>query len=143
MSNISIEIKGNMPIKQTPGASGFDVAAAESVCIAPGGRAVISTGMYVSIPSDYEGQVRPRSGLSTKYGIVSCFGTIDSDYRGEVKVCLINFSNTPFHVKSGDRIAQIVFVQLPEVQLKSVEVLNPTERGEKGFGSTGINESIK
>ena len=112
----------------------------EVISIAPGKRVLIPTGLYLSIPYGYEGQIRPRSGLALKYGItvLNTPGTIDADYRGEIKVCLINLSNDTFDVHHGDRIAQIVFAQVEQVLLTEVFKLKDTKRGDGGFGHTGI-----
>lgn len=112
----------------------------EIVSIAPGERVLIPTGLYLSIPYGYEGQIRPRSGLAVKYGItvLNTPGTIDADYRGEIGVCLINHGNDTFDVHHGDRIAQIVFAQVEQVLLTEVFKLKDTKRGDGGFGHTGI-----
>lgn len=110
------------------------------VSINPGERALIPTGLYLSIPYGYEGQIRPRSGLAVKYGItvLNTPGTIDADYRGEIKVCLINNSKHSFKVHHGDRIAQIVFAQVEQAILVEVSELVDTKRGDGGFGHTGV-----
>lgn len=110
------------------------------ISIAPGERALIPTGLYLQIPYGYEGQIRPRSGLALKYGItvLNTPGTIDSDYRGEICVCLINHGNDTFDVHHGDRIAQIVFAQVEQVLLTEVFKLKDTKRGNGGFGHTGV-----
>lgn len=110
------------------------------ISIAPGEIALIPTGIYLSIPYGYEGQIRPRSGLAVKYGItvLNTPGTIDSDYRGEIRVCLINNSKHIFKVHHGDRIAQIVFAQVEQAVLVEVSELVNTKRGDGGFGHTGI-----
>ena len=112
----------------------------EVISIAPGKRVLIPTGLYLSIPYGYEGQIRPRSGLALKYGItvLNTPGTIDADYRGEIGVCLINHGNDTFDVHHGDRIAQIVFAQVEQVALVEVSELVNTKRGDGGFGHTGI-----
>ena len=112
----------------------------EVISIAPGKRILIPTGLYLSIPYGYEGQIRPRSGLALKYGItvLNTPGTIDADYRGEIGVCLINHGNDTFDVHHGDRIAQIVFAQVEQVLLTEVFKLKDTKRGDGGFGHTGI-----
>ena len=112
----------------------------EVISIAPGKRILIPTGLYLSIPYGYEGQIRPRSGLAIKYGItvLNTPGTIDADYRGEIGVCLINHGNDTFDVHHGDRIAQIVFAQVEQVLLTEVFKLKDTKRGDGGFGHTGI-----
>jgi dUTP pyrophosphatase len=122
-------------------AAGFDVHAAvtETLVLAPGQRELVPTGFAMAMPRDLEAQVRPRSGLAFKHG-VTCLntpGTIDADYRGEVKVLLINLGSEPFEIKRGDRIAQIVFQRVPQVALTEVDELPATERGVGGFGHTG------
>jgi dUTP pyrophosphatase len=132
-----------LPQQQTAGAAGLDLAAAlepgEVVEIAPGAVAMIPTGLTIAIPLGYEAQVRPRSGLAARHGItvLNSPGTIDSDYRGEVKVLLINHGSAPFPVRRGERIAQMVVAPVSRVQLVEVEALDATERGEGGHGSTG------
>ena len=110
------------------------------ISIVPGERVLIPTGLYLSIPYGYEGQIRPRSGLAIKYGItvLNTPGTIDADYRGEIGVCLINHGNDTFDVHHGDRIAQIVFAKVDQVQFIEVDKLDNTERGIGGFGHTGV-----
>jgi dUTP pyrophosphatase len=117
----------------------MDVVAAEAVVIAPGGRHAVATGIALAIPDGYEVQVRPRSGLALRHG-VTCLntpGTIDSDYRGEVKVILANLGSEPFTVARGDRIAQLVPAAVPRAVLDEVATLDRTVRGGDGFGSTG------
>ncbi len=128
-----------MPSYATEGAAGLDVVAAEHVLIPPGARHAVATGFAIAIPQGYEVQVRPRSGLALKYG-VTCLntpGTIDSDYRGEVKVILANLSDEPFEVVRGERIAQLVIQAVEHVTFGEVQELDDTERGEGGFGHTG------
>lgn len=112
----------------------------EVISIAPGERVLIPTGLYIQLPYGYEAQIRPRSGLALKYGItvLNTPGTIDADYRGEIGVCLINHGNDTFDVHNGDRIAQIVFAKVDQVQLIEVDKLDDTERGIGGFGHTGV-----
>lgn len=128
-----------LPAYATDGAAGMDVLAAEDVVLAPGERHAVATGLAVAIPPGYEIQVRPRSGLALKYGISvpNTPGTIDSDYRGEVKVILINHGSEPFDVRRGDRIAQLVLAPVTRATWLKVDELNETVRGEGGFGSTG------
>lgn len=129
-----------LPAYASDGAAGMDVVAAESVTLRPGQRAAIPTGMAFAIPSGWEIQVRPRSGLALKHG-VTCLntpGTIDSDYRGEVKVILANLGDDYFEVKRGDRIAQLVPAQVQRAVLVEVDELDTTRRGSGGFGSTGV-----
>src|SRR6476661_3774879 len=128
-----------LPAYATTGAAGMDVLAAEDVTIAPGGRHAVATGFAVAIPTGYEIQVRPRSGLALKHGI-TCLntpGTIDHDYRGEVKVILANLGTEPFEVRRGERIAQLVPAPILKAAFREVEVLGETSRGSGGFGSTG------
>ena len=129
-----------LPAYASDGAAGMDVVAAESLTLRPGQRAAIATGMAFAIPPGWEIQVRPRSGLALKNG-VTCLntpGTIDSDYRGEVKVILANLGDEYFEVKRGDRIAQLVPAQVQRAVLAEVDELDGTVRGSGGFGSTGI-----
>jgi dUTP pyrophosphatase len=130
-----------LPSYETTGSAGMDVAAAvsEVVVIPPGEIALIPTGFGVALPAGYEMQVRPRSGLALKHGItlINSPGTIDADYRGEVKVPLINHGKKPFAVNRGDRIAQLVVAQVAAVSLVSVDSLPPTSRNDGGFGHTG------
>ncbi|WP_288410039.1 dUTP diphosphatase [uncultured Sphingomonas sp.] len=128
-----------LPAYATAGAAGMDVVAAETVDLAPGARRAIATGFAMAIPEGYEVQVRPRSGLALKHGI-TCLntpGTIDSDYRGEVKVILANLGHEVFRVVRGERIAQLVPAEVTRASLYEVDVLDDTERGVGGFGSTG------
>ena len=128
-----------LPAYATEHAAGMDVVAAESLTLAPGARHAIATGFAIAIPPGYEVQVRPRSGLAIKHGI-TCLntpGTIDSDYRGEVKVILANLGSHPFEVVRGERIAQLVPTPVLRAAFAEVEALDETERGAGGFGSTG------
>jgi len=131
-----------LPQYETSGAAGMDIRAFidRDITIAPMGRVKIPTGLFMAIPSGYEAQVRPRSGLAARSGvtIVNAPGTIDSDYRGEVEVLIINFGNEPFTVKNGDRIAQMVISPVIQLRVFETETLSETERGTGGFGSTGI-----
>ncbi|AMG73116.1 Deoxyuridine 5'-triphosphate nucleotidohydrolase [Sphingopyxis granuli] len=129
-----------LPAYASAGAAGMDVVAAETLTLRPGTRHAVATGFAMAIPAGYEVQVRPRSGLALKHGI-TCLntpGTIDSDYRGEVKVILANLSDEPFEVKRGDRIAQLVPAPVQRAAFAEVETLDETARGAGGFGSTGI-----
>lgn len=132
-----------IPEYKTAGAAGADVCAfiSEEIVIKKGARAMIPTGLSFSIPEGYEIQVRPRSGLAAKNGVtvLNTPGTIDSDYRGEVKVILINLGDEDFIVRNGDRIAQIVVAPVTIASFQTVSVLDETERGSGGFGSTGKN----
>ena len=130
-----------LPTYKTPGSSGMDLMAyiKNKIIIGPGKTSIIPTGIAVAIPKKYEIQIRPRSGLSAKKSIsvLNTPGTIDSDYRGEIKVILINLSKKSFVVKSGDRIAQMILCPIIKAKLKEVKKLPMTVRGEGGFGSTG------
>ena len=128
-----------LPSYASDGAAGLDVVAAEDLTLAPGQRHAVATGFAIAIPEGYEVQVRPRSGLALKHGI-TCLntpGTIDHDYRGEVKVILANLGNEPFAVRRGERIAQLVPAPVLKATFKEVESLSETTRGAGGFGSTG------
>ncbi|SMF61264.1 dUTP diphosphatase [Allosphingosinicella indica] len=128
-----------LPAYATEHAAGLDVVAAVDVTLAPGARHAVATGFAIAIPHGYEMQVRPRSGLALKHGI-TCLntpGTIDSDYRGEVKVILANLGAEPFEVKRGERIAQLVPAAVQQARFHEVDALDDTARGAGGFGSTG------
>jgi dUTP pyrophosphatase len=129
-----------LPAYATEGAAGMDVVAAEELTLKPGARYAVATGVAMAIPQGYEVQVRPRSGLALKHGI-TCLntpGTIDSDYRGEVKIILANLGSAAFEIKRGDRIAQLVPAPVQRAVLTEVSSLDETERGSGGFGSTGV-----
>ena len=128
-----------LPAYATDDAAGLDVVAAEDVTLAPGGRHAVATGFAIAIPSGFEVQVRPRSGLAFKHGIsvLNTPGTIDSDYRGEVKVILANLGTEPFEVRRGERIAQLVPAPVLRARFDEVVDLDETVRGAGGFGSTG------
>jgi len=128
-----------LPAYATSGAAGMDVLSAEDVTIAPGARHAVATGLALAIPAGYEIQVRPRSGLALRHGITvpNTPGTIDSDYRGELKVILINHGSEPFAIARGDRVAQLVLAPVVQAAWHEVEALDDTERGAGGFGSTG------
>lgn len=128
-----------LPDYATAGAAGMDVLSAEDVMLTPGARHAVATGLSLAIPAGYEIQVRPRSGLALKHGISvpNTPGTIDSDYRGELKVILINHGHQPFAIARGDRIAQLVLAPVTLGAWREVDELDETERGEGGFGSTG------
>ena len=131
-----------LPAYQTPLSAGMDVRADldHSVTLAPLERAMIPTGLYVELPAGCEMQVRPRSGLAAKHGItvLNSPGTIDADYRGEIRVILVNLSGEPFTVEAGELIAQLVVARHEQVEWEPVEELGTTERGAGGFGSTGL-----
>ena len=128
-----------LPHYATAGAAGMDVVSAEDVTLAPGARHAVATGLALAIPTGYEIQVRPRSGLALKHGITvpNTPGTIDSDYRGEFKVILINHGSEPFVIARGDRVAQLVLAPVIQAVWCEVEELDETQRGSGGFGSTG------
>jgi dUTP pyrophosphatase len=130
-----------LPEYQTPLSAGLDIRANldESVTLRPLERAMIPTGLFVELPEDCEMQIRPRSGLAAKHGItvLNSPGTIDADYRGEIKVILVNLSNEPFTIESGERIAQMIVARYEQIEWQPVEELGATERGAGGFGSTG------
>ena len=134
----------DLPAYATEGAAGMDVLSAETVNIAPGRRYAVATGLAVAIPDGYEIQVRPRSGLALKHGITvpNTPGTIDSDYRGELKVILINHGEDTFAIARGDRIAQLVVAPVTQGVWEEVEDLDDTDRGSGGFGSTGGYASL-
>lgn len=133
--------KHALPEYQTPLSAGLDIRANldESVTLRPLERAMIPTGLFVELPEGCEMQIRPRSGLAAKHGItvLNSPGTIDADYRGEIKVILVNLSNTPFTIEAGERIAQMIVARYEQIEWQAVEELGATERGAGGFGSTG------
>lgn len=137
-----ISKSGVLPTYATDGASGMDLRAytEEPIILQPMERKLIPTGIFVEIPAGYEGQVRARSGLAIKKGIglVNSIGTIDSDYRGELCVPLINFGQEPFEIQNGDRIAQLVIAKYERVEPELADELDDTERGAGGFGHTGV-----
>lgn len=131
-----------LPAYETVNSAGMDLRAylpEGAIVIKPLQRVLVPTGLFMEIPEGYEGQVRPRSGLAIKNGItvLNTPGTIDADYRGEVKIILINLSDTDFTINSGDRIAQIIFAKCEQMEVVNVETLSETERGAGGFGHTG------
>ena len=128
-----------LPCRRTQGSAGFDLCAAEDATIAAHGFGSVGTDLAVELPEKTEAQVRPRSGLATKHGIgvLNSPGTIDSDYRGEIKVVLFNASDRDYRVHRGDRIAQLVFTTLADVELIEADSLSETHRGPGGFGHTG------
>lgn len=134
--------KFGLPEYKTKGSAGMDLKAniEEPITLKPMERRLIPTGIYVSIPEGYEGQIRPRSGLALKHGItlVNSVGTIDFDYRGEIGVPVINLGTEDFTINAGDRIAQFIISKYERVEFEEVEILDATERGEGGFGHTGI-----
>jgi len=140
MSEIVVGYKNQVaPLYATPGSAGCDLIASEEVTLAPGKWAAVSTSLYLEIPRGYVAQICPRSGLALRHGVsvLNAPGVIDSDYRGEVKVLLVNHDSLRYTVKKGDRIAQLVFMPVVQVQMKLIDQLTATDRGEGGFGSTG------
>jgi len=133
--------KHPLPEYQTAQAAGVDLRAnlAEAVILKPLERKLIGTGLYIELPIGFEAQIRPRSGLANKHGItvINTPGTIDSDYRGEIKICLVNLSNEEFTVQDGERIAQMVIAKHEKAYFVEVDKLSDTERGEGGYGHTG------
>jgi dUTP pyrophosphatase len=131
-----------LPEYETTGSAGVDLRAQlqEPVMLKPLQRALIPTGLYIELPDGYEAQVRPRSGLALKKGVtvLNSPGTIDSDYRGEIKVIMINLSNETTVINTGERIAQLIVSKYEKVQFKEVDELSETKRGEGGFGHTGV-----
>lgn len=134
-----------LPAYATEGAAGMDVVAAEDVTLAPGARHAVATGLAVAIPHGFEIQIRPRSGLALKHGVTvpNTPGTIDSDYRGELKVIMINHGTEPFAIRRGDRVAQLVIAPVTRASWLEVDELDSTARGEGGFGSTGGLAALK
>jgi dUTP pyrophosphatase len=134
--------KNSLPAYETAHAAGMDLRADldDTVLLNPLERKLIATGLHIELPEGFEAQIRPRSGLAFKHGIsiVNAPGTIDADYRGEIKVLLINLSNEPFEVNSGDRIAQMIVAQHEKVNWEEVKILNETSRGAGGYGHTGV-----
>ncbi|WP_297812703.1 dUTP diphosphatase [uncultured Helicobacter sp.] len=128
-----------IPNYQSEEAAGFDLCASENLTLERGKWALIPTGLSFSFPKNYEIQIRPRSGLALKYGItiLNSPGTIDSDYRGEIKVIVINLGEEAFKINKGDRIAQAVFCKVKKANIKVIQELDETKRGKGGFGSTG------
>ncbi len=136
---IILEEGGKLPTYATPGSAGMDLCSSCQVVIAPGEYQTVPTGIKIALPEGYEAQIRPRSGLAAKHGIgmVNGPGTIDCDFRGEIKVILINYGQEPFEIERGDRIAQMIISPVTLAEWKLVDKMNNTERGEGGFGSTG------
>lgn len=144
MKKIKIVNKSNNPLPKykTVGSSGMDLMAYldEPVTLNSLERTLIPTGLYIQLTDDIEAQIRPRSGMSIKHGItlVNAVGTIDSDYRGEIKLAVINLSKEPYTINSGERIAQMIISKYEKIELTEVETIEDTDRGSGGFGSTGI-----
>jgi dUTP pyrophosphatase len=129
----------SLPSYATSGSAGMDLRSAEALTLKPGARALVATGLAIALPENFEAQVRPRSGLAVKHGVtvLNSPGTIDADYRGEIKVPLINLGTEDFVINRGDRIAQMVVAPVTMVELVEVEILDETARGAGGFGSSG------
>lgn len=131
----------DVPMYKTEGAAGMDLSAAnfEDITLKPLERFLVPTGIKIELPTGYEAQIRPRSGLSIKHGIslINCVGTIDEDYRGEVKVGVVNLSNEPYTIQRGERIAQMIISKVAKPEIEITSELSETKRGEGGFGSTG------
>ena len=144
MVKIKVVNTGHQPLPAyaTPQSAGLDLRAnlEAPITLHPLERRLVPTGLHIALPDGYEAQVRPRSGLALKHGItvLNTPGTIDADYRGEIMVLLVNFSNEDFVVKDGERIAQMVIAQYAKATFESVEMLDETERGEGGYGHTGV-----
>lgn len=144
MVKIKVVNTGHQPLPAyaTPQSAGLDLRAniEAPITLHPLERRLVPTGLHIALPDGYEAQVRPRSGLALKHGItvLNMPGTIDADYRGEIMVLLVNFSNEDFVVKDGERIAQMIIAQYAKAAFESVEVLDETERGEGGYGHTGV-----
>lgn len=142
--NVKIINKSGFPIPSyaTELSAGMDLRAAidDVIVLKPLERAMVPTGLYIELPEGYEAQIRPRSGLAAKHGIsiVNAPGTVDADYRGEIRVILVNLSNEPFTVVRGERIAQMVVARFEKVEWEEVDELSSSERGAGGFGSTGV-----
>ncbi|HOI81555.1 MAG: dUTP diphosphatase [Thermovirgaceae bacterium] len=128
-----------LPVYATPFSSGVDLRSNERVTIPAGGRSAVGTGIRLEIPEGYECQVRPRSGLALKNGVtvLNAPGTIDADYRGEVRVILVNLGENPFEIEKGDRIAQMILAPVSRIEWEETDSLSETDRGSGGFGSTG------
>ncbi len=131
-----------LPAYETPHAAGMDLRASVQtpLTLAPGERALVPTGLHIALPAGYEAQVRPRSGLAIRHGVtmLNSPGTIDADYRGEIRVVMVNLGNEPFTVQRGDRIAQLVVAPVAKAQWEAVDALDETSRGDGGFGHTGV-----
>lgn len=142
--NIINQSKNPLPKYQTELSAGMDLHANldDSIVLAPGERTLVPTGLFIELPEGYEAQVRPRSGLALKHGItvLNSPGTIDADYRGEIKVLLINHGQEPFNIQHGERIAQMVIAQHANVEWIETQSLNDTARGAGGYGSTGLTQ---
>ena len=142
---LKIKIKkaadAKMPAYAHKGDSGVDVYSAEECTLNPMERKLVATGIRIAVPHGYEAQIRPKSGLAIEHGIshANCIGTIDSSYRGEIKVPMINLSEKPYKVEKGKKIGQMVFAKVEEASFEEVDELDTTTRNDKGFGSTGLD----
>ena len=134
---VKVDGAGDLPEYSSDGAAGADLRARESVVLAPGGRAAVATGVHVEIPAGHVGLVWPRSGLAVRHGIDTLAGVIDSDYRGEVRVVLVNHGDATFRIEPGDRIGQLLVQKVERASFSRADSLAATSRGEGGFGSTG------
>ena len=141
--SVDFDAGARLPAYASEGSAGADLTAHidGTITIPPGGRAMVPTGLHLEIPKGYEGQVRPRSGLAFEHGVtvLNSPGTIDSDYRGEVRIILINHGDMDFHIASGDRVAQLIVSAIERADFVASDSLGETERGSGGFGSTGVS----
>ncbi len=137
MTEVKVAGPGRLPAYSSDGAAGADLVASEGVTLAPGGRAAVPTGVHLQLPPGHVGLVWPRSGLAVRHGIDTLAGVIDSDYRGEVRVVLVNHGGTDFEIKPGDRVAQLLVQPVERATFARAESLGASERGQNGFGSTG------
>jgi dUTP pyrophosphatase len=141
MNNVTVAYTGDCvePKYASEFAAGCDLCASEELTIYPGERKLVPTGLFVAIPAGLEGQIRPRSGIALKHGVtvLNSPGTVDSDYRGEIKILLVNLGNDPFKIAKGDRVAQFIFAPVMHAKFVKMPALPVTERGTEGFGSTG------
>ena len=138
-----VNVNVRLPSKGTEGAAGYDLSAAQSAVVPAHGKCLVQTGLSISLPPGCYGRIAPRSGLAIKKFIDVGAGVIDSDYRGELGVILFNFGEEDFIVNMGDRIAQLIFEKIKTPQIKDVQSLEETRRGNRGYGSTGMNEGSK
>lgn len=134
---VKVDGPGELPEYASPGAAGADLRAREAVLLPAGGRAAVATGLHVEIPAGHVGLVWPRSGLAVRHGIDTLAGVIDSDYRGEVRVVLVNHGEAAFRIEPGDRIGQLLVQRVERASFSRADALAATSRGEGGFGSTG------
>jgi deoxyuridine 5'-triphosphate nucleotidohydrolase len=146
MSNLMVKrlsYTANLPFRATAGAAGYDLSADENCIVPAHGKALVSTGLVIAVPKGCYGRVAPRSSLASKYNIHVGAGVVDEDYRGPVKVLLLNLSDSEFRVQQGDRIAQLILEKITIAKVQEVKELDETERGVGGFGSTGIGGEKK